>query len=838
MPSSNPKRASFLSIVIYTLFFLSGFIALIYEVLWMKELGLLFGNTAHASATVLTAFFVGLGAGNFFWGRRSAQLRNPLRIYGYLELAVAASALGYFAILGAYRSIYPWLFERFIDLPEIFLLAKFGLSLLLLFPPAFFMGGTLPVMSHFLVQQKQWLGQRVSVLYGINTLGAASGTLIAGFVLPPVFGFQNSFMLAILANLLVAIIAILLGKPYPADSHKINSTHANTFPTTASFLMLAVVAFASGLITLSLQVLWVRMFSQVLHNSVYTFSIILTVFLLILAFASWFANRLMHWFKHHELILLIILLLAGGLVIGSPFLFAYLTNDLAYVQGEASWLGYILHVFHIALLVMGPALLFLGAVLPMTFKLVEHERAGAGYLVGMLTSINTLGAVIGSFLAGFVLLESVGLWPAIQIIACLCLGMAIVLAYKIYSTTLYWLPVLLSILLFPAAILDMTSLPKVKLVESANEKLVELWEGSGGTVAVTDSSVYGGLRIKVNNHYTLGGSGARLLEELQTDLAMLLHPKPDDVYILGLGSGITAGAALRHPLQQLTVTELVPNVIVASEKHFTPFVHGLFTDPRAGVIAEDGRNYLEGTRQHFDVIIADLFVPWRSGAGYLYTQEHFQAVSQRLKPAGLFMQWLPSHQMTAAQFKTIARTFASVFPQTTLWRSDFISGVSFVALMGQMQPSSFNQDLLARSMRTAGMENFGVNKLPLLSHYLGNLSNASELFADAPLNTDDFPFIVYDAPKTQRLQKAGKINFFNTEDLVNTVHQLRQLTPLPQDPYLQNLTPAQLGWVSMGEDLQSTESFRASRKIALAKQSFKRFQSRYKTWQHAQPDSP
>lgn len=214
MTNTSKNLSSVHSLFIYLLFFLSGFIALIYEVLWMKELGLLFGNTAYAAATVLTAFFCGLGVGSFYWGKRAAKINNPLRTYGYLEFAVAISAVGYFAILYAYRAIYPDLFEVFSGQPDLFLVAKFLLSLILLFPPALFMGGTLPVMSQFLVRQKVRMGRSVSVLYAINTLGAACGTLAAGFILPRFLGFNLSFAVAMVLNVLVGFGAIVVGRSY------------------------------------------------------------------------------------------------------------------------------------------------------------------------------------------------------------------------------------------------------------------------------------------------------------------------------------------------------------------------------------------------------------------------------------------------------------------------------------------------------------------------------------------------------------------------------------------------------------------------------------------------
>jgi spermidine synthase len=195
------------TLILLFLFFASGLTSLIYEVLWLKELGLLFGNTAYATATTLAVFFAGLSVGGYWWGRRASQFRHPLRVYAVLEVGIGLSALLYFALLDLYYLLYGPLFTAVGHQPALFLAVKILLAAGVLFPPAFFMGGTLPVMGQYLIRRLDHLGRTASVLYAVNTIGAAIGAFVAGFYLPMVLGFTNSYLTAIALNLVIAALS-------------------------------------------------------------------------------------------------------------------------------------------------------------------------------------------------------------------------------------------------------------------------------------------------------------------------------------------------------------------------------------------------------------------------------------------------------------------------------------------------------------------------------------------------------------------------------------------------------------------------------------------------------
>ena len=791
-PVSSSSSSTFQFAVILLMFFCSGAAALIYEVLWMKELGLLFGNTTHATATTLTAFFAGLAAGGYVWGQRAPKLKNPLVTYGVLELAVAVSVAAYFIILPTYRQFYPQLFQWFGTAPGPFIAVKFALSMIILFPAAFFLGGTLPVISQFLVRRMHLLGRKISVVYAVNTVGAAVGALVAGFYLPMALGFRKSYFLAMALTAGIGLLAFWLGRrgfAIPENTTSQETGESKALTTQLGLPSLRGLAFLSGLVTIALQVLWTRMFSQVLQNSIYTFSLILVLFLICLAIGAGLGSALMRIRIIPTKILYGMFLGSALMVAASPFIFNYLTEGLHYFEGGSDWASYIFGSAGIASLVMGPSLICLGGVFPLLLKLAEPYDSSAGRLVGQLTALNTLGAIAGSISAGFFLLDVLGLWASIRLMGMSYMLATLYLLFKerIYDWKLATLPGLGILLL--VSLLDISRLPLVWVEPlKAQESIYEIWEESAATVAVVKQQ--DSLKIRVNNHYTLGSTGVRDMEAFQSVLPILIHPNPRSIYALGLGTGITAGASLNFPIEHLVVTELVPKVITASKKYFHDYTNGLFTDPRAQVLAEDGRNYLAGTQQKFDVIIGDLFIPWKAGTGSLYSLEHFQKVHDRLNEDGIFMQWMPAFQISRDEFYIVVRTLQEVFPQVTLWRGDFLGDRASIGLLAQTSktPLAANAALLTAQEDLPSDQQL----VPLLAHYAGNMLAVKQMIANLPINHDDHPIMEYRAPITQRLQKTGQLSWLAGEHLMDLMDLLQKRLPASKDPYLNHLPVDQL----------------------------------------------
>ncbi|MXZ70976.1 MAG: hypothetical protein F4Z04_05640 [Acidobacteria bacterium] len=437
------------------LVFLSGAASLVYEVLWLKELSLLFGSTAYAASTTLAVFFLGLAVGGALFGRWSPHLRSPLRAYAWIELAVAAAAALYFVLLEVYFQLYGPVYDALIDRPAAFNAFRLALATLVLLPPAALMGGTLPVLGQHLVRQPHELGRYGSWLYAINTIGAAAGAFLAGFVLPLALGFDRAYLLAMAVNVAVAGLAWRMSRidereaapdpGVPAERHRQRDRRkkgARRSPSTASAAdaaspawLLAAVAGLTGAFALGLEVLWTRMFAQVLQNSVYTFSTILVVFLAALATGSAIANRLCRVRGAAPAQVLWMLLTLSGLgVAATPFVFHNLTAGVSTLTTGDAWISYVVSIFGNTMVLLFVPAALLGSVFPYLLRAAEGSPAAPGAIIGRLSALNTAGAVVGSLAAGFVLLGAIGLWNSIRLIAAGYLVLALVCAWRGWRT--------------------------------------------------------------------------------------------------------------------------------------------------------------------------------------------------------------------------------------------------------------------------------------------------------------------------------------------------------------------------------------------------------------------
>ncbi|MDJ0841014.1 MAG: fused MFS/spermidine synthase [Acidobacteriota bacterium] len=771
------------------LFLISGAAALIYEVLWMKELSLLFGNSAQAAAAVLAAFFAGLAAGNRYWGARAHRIRNPLKAYALLEVAVAAGALLYFLILWVYNTLYGWLFDRLYDYQFLFVGLKFTAAFLLLFPATFFMGGTLPVMAQFLIRNRAKLGKRASQLYAINTIGAAGGVFAVGFILPQRIGYDMSYAVALGGTLFTAICAAVVARKFHGETIEV-PTETDTPTSSAVWSTASYTAVVSGLITMMLQVLWIRMFAQVLHNSVYTFSAILVTFLAALAVGGVLAGLLAR--QHRlapETVTVLLLSLGGVLAAASPLVFFYLTDGIRYLGGSEDFWSYIAGIFAMVLLVVGLPVSVMGAVFPYLFKMVETGRGSPGDVVGRLVTLNTLGGIAGSLLGGFFVLSFLGLWSGIRLAA----GMYLLTAFAVVihkageaSRMAKAAPLLGFFLLL--TLLDSNRLPIVRVDPiKKKETLLKVWEDSSGTVAVIRRNNH--LATKLNNWYTLGSTGDVTTQEIQTHLPMLLHPNPKDVFYLGMGTGITAGTALDYPVEKVVVAEVAPAVITASQAFFEPYTNGLFHDARVRIAAEDGRNYIRGTHSTFDLIISDLFIPWKAGTGSLYSIEHYRQSLKKLNPGGLYAQWIPLYQVTDEEYFIIAKTMCDVFPQVTLWRGNYHSTRPVVALIGhtRAEPLSPPALIMERSRQALELNRETLQTMPVISQYVGLLDKSDPRLTAARINTDAHPIIEHIAPINHRLEKAGKKQWFVEDVFLDYMADFLDWSALENDVYLSAL---------------------------------------------------
>jgi spermidine synthase len=337
---------------------------------------------------------------------------------------------------------------------------------------------------------------------------------------------------------------------------------------------------------------------------------------------------------------------------------------------------------------------------------------------------------------------------------------------------------------------------------TSTDRLLDVREGAFGSVAVVEHD--GHRRIKLNNFYVLGGSAAAGDERLQGHIPLLLHPRPERVAYLGLGTGISLSAVRFHPVREAVALELVPEVVSAARDWFADANLGVLTDPRVRVRADDARSFVAATTERFDVVVGDLVVPWRRGESSLYTKDSFEAVRRVLAPGGLYCQWVPLHQISEPEFDSIAASFLDVFPQTTLWKGDFNAGEAVVALVGHTDPRGVVG--AAADERTRQLAASPDRGNPYLTHpaglwlyFAGTLDPSQRRFQAAPRNRDASPWVELASPRLHHRIESGEARAFVARPLKARLDAMRA-QPLTGTP-VASLDGRYLEWRDRGAEI-------------------------------------
>ena len=751
--------------LLWLCFVISGAAALALEMLWMRSAGLVLGQTAATTATVLACYFAGLGLGAA--GTRRVH-PHPVRMYGWLEIGAAAGAVwsvGVFRWLAG-DSAQEWLAAS----GTVGSVVAVAIAVL---PTALCCGATLPTLGQALVAPER-VGDRGGMLYALNTLGGGAGIVAAGFGLPALIGVHACYAATAALSALAGTMALLVGRhtAMATAPRGAGAVHAAMPPG-----RLRVVAAGAGALGLGLEVLWTRLFAQVLHNSVYSFSAVALVFLVALAGGAAGASR---WLRRTPpaAVGAAALLSAAVATVGGLWVFVRWTDGLAYVGMQSGLAEYILRIVALTAVSAGPAALASGVVLPALWAAWGGQH-GTSRPLGDLSAANTLGCIAGATGAGFLAVPTFGLRGSL-------LGAAVayvVLADVLAPHSRRW-RALASVALFVVVLADPMRAPLAHL-RSDGEILHATVEGPNGIVTVVE--VDGDLQLRLDNYYVLGSSAAAANERRLGLVPLLLHPAPHRVAFVGLATGITASAAPALGVDDTTVVELVPEVADAARTYFATWNGRLLERPDVRLVRDDGRRYLATSRDAFDVIISDLFVPWHAGAGSLYSREMYDTVARRLAPGGMFCQWLPLYQLTREEFDVIAHTFRAVFPQASLWRADFYPNRPVLGLVAQRDGRAVDLDDVGRRLR----------QLPEWAHdpllatprglamlYVGDLAAVPDLFVQAPLNTDDRPLIEFMAPRLTRINAAGDKDWFTGTTLAAFFADLDRRRGESSDPIL------------------------------------------------------
>lgn len=766
------------ALVFYLLIFASSVVELAYEVLWMRRLALIFGATSTAAAITLAAIFLGMTMGSAVFGRWVCRWQNPLRLFAWLELALALSAAVVEPTLGFYDTMvfrtYPWLSGQ----PGMLLLLESALSFIATLLPAFFLGGLLPVAGVAQASSsKPGKGQpSLGGLYGSSLVGAALGTLLVPIVLLPYLGASSGYRAVLLVNLGLAAIVWWQSctRRGPAMAPPAQAAALPVSTNQSAISSLTWLAFFSGFATLALEVLWARMLSMVHENSTHSFAVVLAVFLLGLGAGAGVARLVSVNVRWAVLVGGLAPVIAGAMVILSPRLFQTMTSGMAYTPGAGDRTIPAGGLISLALSFLFPGATLAGLVFPLLLDVAKRRHGTTAFLgkaLGRLVAANTAGAVAGPLVAAFVLLPLAGLWWSIAAVGVLLAALGVATGYWLRKAEAPvsaspgaldnvkppWRWKLLFGALSTAALAllvgDPGGVPRVRFDPGRGQELIAIVDGVHGTLAVLQDQ--NSRWVTFNNHYTLGGTASTGDERQQGHLPLLLHPAPRTAAFLGLGTGITAGAALLHPLERLTVLEILPEAVEAARDHFAHANYNLVKDSRVEVVVGDARAFIRCSGRRFDVIVGDLVTPWRPGESLLYSQEHFDAARRALEPGGLYCQWLPLFQLTEEGFNIITATFLDVFPDATLWRGDFLPDQPALALIGtgdghRLDPKAATRRSSELASRLDHTNPYLADPAGLWLFLVGPLNPRDPSLEKARRNRDAHPWLELMTPLTQR----------------------------------------------------------------------------------------
>ncbi len=743
------RRALFL----YLAFFLSGAAGLIYEIAWLKALGLIFGNTVYAVTTVLAAFMGGLGLGSWALGSRLDRYERPVLAYCYLEIGVGLTALLTFTVLPALREFY----SRMGGGTEVRVLC----SALLLLPPTFLMGGTFPVLVRIFREGQAETGRPVSRLYALNTAGAVAGTLAAGFLLLPLWGIVRTAVSAAACSALAAILALAVVGVLDDSSSAEVGPEGLPEPSGES---LAWVSFASGATAMILEVAWTRLLAVPLGGSTYGFSVMLAAFLIGIAGGSRLYTILARrWTPDRNTlgVLQFGIALAGLLALILWRLVPFLVFALLKSLG-ATFPGMVAVQFIGALVILLLPALFYGLSFPWLAALYAPGERGAGGRMGRLYGVNTLGAIAGSSLAGFLLVPHLGSYGALAaaLVASIAVGVLLLSgSWRLVASAGF--AILLAATaaagLFSHSPLDQEAVvssffhgqmyrSNLKLSEiAASRDYVFIEDGQNSTVSVFRLEGQQALRVNGKVDASLGDMKTQVLLGA---LPLAMHPAPRRVLVIGFGAGVTTRVATMWPgVERVDTVEIEPAVL-----HAAPYLKALngevYRNPRARIILDDARHFLFTTRETYDVVISEPSNPWMAGVGNLFTVEFYREASARLAEGGIFMQWVQGYQFQPDDLALVARTLWVAFPHLSLWRAE-ASDFLLVASRAPAWPASaqyksaFERSPELRGMlwQWAGME----RPEDLWAYFRAGPEELQGFSGWGQINTDDRPVLEYRA---------------------------------------------------------------------------------------------
>ena len=788
----------------------------------------LIGGAPFAVSIVLTIFMGGLGLGSYIASRTIDRIKQPadlVKLYGFLEVVIGIYALLIPLLLSLLKPLFSMLYNQFFERFMLYNVMTFVECSVLLCVPVICMGATLPILCKFYVNTMDRLGTNSGRLYGLNTVGAALGSLACGFWLLNIWGMQGTLYIAVTMNLVIGFVCLLNGfilkrscqiavaEPSPVQQEDARPTE---HPHGKGVLYGALIIFAvSGFCSMAYEVTWTKLLGLLVGPTTYSFTIVLVTFILGLALGSIFFGYLADKMTRPIILLIFTQIAAGLLALGvsqvlgnsqlffAKILFSFQDNFIRQnlLKGVALFSFMILPT------------LCLGATFPLVSKIYTQRMANIGRSIGFAYTINTIGAVLGSFCAGFVLIPVLGKEMSLSLLVGIQVGCALLIAVAALVKTAKFKLVLLALpavgglvlcFYFPQWNRQQLTQGKYhrfgdyeKIIENTGwfESLVSgtnllehtrqgeilyYGDGIGGFTTVKRYvNPLGGYYYKlvISGKTDASSHGDMKTQTLSGHFPLLFHPDPKKVMVIGLASGVTAGEALNYPIEQLDLLEISEQVVTASD-YFRLWNSDVLSDSRTNLVVQDGRAHLQLTDQMYDVIISEPSNPWMAGLATLFTRDFFELGREKLNEQGIFVQWLQTYQIDWQTVKLIGRTFTDVFPNSIMVATEPAGFGADYLLIGFKGDQKLSLENARQNISYAQRSKNIILRDPRLFYRLIVAENPKELFGSGPVNSDAHPILEFAAPKLiyhsdttiQETIKSGGVLSGQTQEIVSQLH--------------------------------------------------------------------
>jgi len=766
MPFARPLSSKFIP---YFCLFLSGLTSLTYELIWIKQLRLVFGGTLYAISAVLCAFMAGLALGAWgiskFLQKPDRAGTNLVRLYGMLEAGIGLYALLFPLLLGGLSAVYPHLIDTAAGSSTSRHFLEFLLSALLMLPATFLMGATLPVIGSWSIgSQSSQIFSNLSFLYALNTFGAVAGVLYTQFFGTQFLGIQGTNVSAVLLNGLVFFLC-WFWKAGEADARQQPEAvvEEEEVPSRGLGLLLLIVFGFSGLVALASEILWTRVLVFPLGSSLYSFAIILATFLFGIALGSLVAEKLLG--RSRWVIKFLAVELGIGLLCMLMFLaFDHLTewtlkiDQLFYSVDNTPGRTLMIRSLAAFGFMFLPTLGF-GLVYPLANHIHFNLFGSVTGTLGNSYAVNTVGGILGTLITPFLLVPVWGIQKSLFLLYAILIVLSLAgLAWHLGNRTRQWSMAMVSgcvivfgsYAAFTPSMADQqlggSSLARIEINTSPeNIKQLDYKEGNFSTLSVVEERPSGARTLYVDGFSTATASdslGGSAYMQAMGFVPMILHPDPKRALVMCFGTGNTLGTVARFPGVTVDGVEIDRNV--TSMAHwFSRWNHDVLGRNNVHLTFQDARGFIRWTDQTYDVITLEPMSPVQAGVNNLYSREFYEHSRKRLKPGGLMMQWLPLHLVGPEDARAIVKTFQSVFPHISVWNS-YLTRI--VLLVGSEEPQTLDHARFAEAMQHKEVREMGeqigiFSFLDFMDFYLSDGKALGPLMDHAPIITDDRPLL-------------------------------------------------------------------------------------------------